>query len=86
MKSRATEGFWQSLERLPVEVRSQAQRAFHLFQEDPFHPSLHFKRIDDEEDVWSVRIGLGYRALSLREDNRVTWFWIGSHAEYNRKV
>ena len=69
-----------------MEVRSRAQRALQLFQEDRFHPSLHFKRIDDEEDVWSAWIGLGYRALSLREDDRVTWFWIGSHAEYNRKV
>jgi hypothetical protein len=59
MKSLATEGFWQALERLPVEVRSQAQRAFRLFQADPFHPSLHFKRIDDEDNVWAVRVGLG---------------------------
>ena len=86
MKSLATEGFWRALERLPVEVRSQAQRAFQLFQADPFHPSLHFKRIDDEDNVWAVRVGLGYRALSLREADRVTWFWIGSHSDYDKKV
>jgi hypothetical protein len=36
--------------------------------------------------VWAVRVGLGYRALSLREADRVTWFWIGSHSEYDKKV
>lgn len=86
MKSLATEGFWQALNRLPAEVRSQAKRAFGLFQADPFHPSLQFKRIDDDDEVWSVRIGFGYRALSFREGDRVTWFWVGSHSEYNRKV
>ncbi|MEX2300202.1 MAG: hypothetical protein WD733_04650 [Bryobacterales bacterium] len=86
MKSLATEGFWRALERLPLDVRRQAQRAYQRFQDDPFHPSLHFKRIDDADNVWSVRIGLGYRAFGLREGEDITWIWIGSHAEYDRRV
>ncbi len=35
------------------------------------------------ENVYSVRIGLGYRALGVLEGSTVTWFWIGSHAEYD---
>jgi hypothetical protein len=33
--------------------------------------------------VYSVRIGIGYRALGLRKDEQIYWFWIGSHAEYD---
>jgi hypothetical protein len=51
MTSLATEGFWRSLERLPPEIRRHAQRAYRLFQADPFHSSLHFKKIDDEDNV-----------------------------------
>jgi len=29
-------------------------------------------------------VTLGYRALGLLEDEEVTWFWIGNHAEYDR--
>ena len=31
-----------------------------------------------------MRITLGYRAVGLLEEGEVTWFWIGSHADYDR--
>jgi hypothetical protein len=33
--------------------------------------------------VYSVRVGIGYRAVGVLEDDVIVWFWIGSHAEYN---
>jgi hypothetical protein len=33
-----------------------------------------------------VRIGLGYRALGVIEGSAIIWFWIGSHADYDRLV
>ncbi len=32
----------------------------------------------------SVRIGIGYRALGVRKGEEIIWFWIGSHADYDR--
>jgi hypothetical protein len=29
-------------------------------------------------------VTLGYRALGLLEDEEITWFWIGRHADYDR--
>jgi hypothetical protein len=29
---------------------------------------------------------LHYRALAVEHENSVVWFWIGSHALYNRLV
>jgi hypothetical protein len=39
--------------------------------------------VSRRQPIYSVRIGIGYRALGLREEDRVFWFWIGSHAEYD---
>jgi hypothetical protein len=36
------------------------------------------------EPIDSVRISRGYRALGLRDGDLVTWFWIGSHTDYDK--
>jgi len=36
--------------------------------------------------VWSVRITLGYRALGIVDGDIITWFWIGSHQDYERQI
>jgi hypothetical protein len=82
--SRTTRAFREAFASLPSDVRRQAQRAYRLFLRDPRHPSLRFKKVDKESDVYSVRIGLGYRALGVMQGSIVVWFWIGSHAECDR--
>ena len=84
MKSETLPSFWDAYERLSKEVQRRARKAFQLWVQNPFHPSLHFKCVNDEENVWSVRITLGYRALGIFEGDTVTWFWIGSHDDYER--
>lgn len=84
MKSRGTPRFWAAYGALPVDVRDAAQKAYAFFREDTRHPSLRFKRVHETEPVYSVRIGIGYRALGLLENDEVVWFWIGSHADYDR--
>ncbi len=34
--------------------------------------------------LWSVRVGIGYRALAADSEDGPLWFWIGTHAEYDR--
>ncbi len=84
MRSRATPRFWAAYRELPVEIRSLAQKAYRLFQENPGHPSLHFKKVHDRDPIYSARVTLGYRAVGLLEDDEITWFWIGTHAGYDR--
>jgi hypothetical protein len=40
--------------------------------------------VHTREPVYSARVGLGYRALAVRDGDVVIWFWIGSHAECDR--
>jgi hypothetical protein len=85
MKSKRTRRFRDLLRSLPKDVRKQAYDAYRLFRQDPYHSSLQFKRISQRKALYSVRIGISYRALGLREeDDLIVWFWIGSHAEYDK--
>jgi hypothetical protein len=84
IQSRTTREFRDAFASLPEDVRRHAQRAYRLFRTDPRHPSLRFKKVIEESNVYSVRIGLGYRALGVMEGSTVVWFWIGSHAECDR--
>lgn len=77
----ASREFWRAFRRLPRDVRTTATRAYRIWEQDAFHPSLHFKKV--RGDVWSVRVGLHYRALGTFHDERIIWVWIGTHAEYD---
>jgi hypothetical protein len=54
--------------------------------ENPAHPSLVFKRVKESQPLYSVRIGLTYRAIGLLKGDTVTWFWIGAHDEYDELI
>ena len=86
MKHRALPRFWQQYGQLPKEVRELADKNFDLLKSDPHHPSLHFKKVDTDRTLWSVRIGLQYRALGVEKPDGILWFWIGSHADYDRII
>jgi hypothetical protein len=75
-------GFWKAFEKLPVRIQNLAREKYALWKRDPFHSSLQFE--ERRNGICVVRIGLSYRALGLREDDTVIWFWIGTHEEYNR--
>jgi hypothetical protein len=50
---------------------------------DPFYPGLQFKQVHSTKPIYSVRIGIGWRAVGIRNGETVVWFWVGSHAEYD---
>ncbi len=84
MKSATLPSFWAAYKSLDEDTRRRARKAFRLWSQNPFHPSLRFKCINREEGVWSLRVTLGCRAVGLLEADTVTWFWIGGHDEYGR--
>ncbi len=89
MKSSALPSFWESYATLDESLRNRARKAYELWLENPFHPSLRFKCINIQEDIWSVRITRGYRAVGVAEkdaagEKAITWFWVGKHDEYEQ--
>ena len=86
MKSRATRRFWDRYRTLPQDVQRRTRKAYRLWSENPVHPGLHFKQVHAARPIYSIRVGLHWRALGERYGDTMTWFWIGSHAEYDRLV
>lgn len=84
MKSQALPSFWDAYHRLDASLRLQVEKAYRLWRENPFHPSLRFKCINREENIWSARVTRGYRVVGVVDGDTTTWFWIGGHDEYKR--
>jgi hypothetical protein len=84
VKSRATPRFWAAYRDLPPEIKDAARKAYQLFRDNAHHPRLQFKKIHQRDPIYSARVTLGYRALGLLEDDEIAWFWIGTHAAYER--
>ncbi|RJP26024.1 MAG: hypothetical protein C4527_16055 [Candidatus Omnitrophota bacterium] len=83
MKSKITRDFRKRFEKMSQSVQEQVKQTYMLWQTDPYHGSFQFKRVSHSQPIYSIRIGIGYRALGLREGDVIYWYWIGSHAEYN---
>jgi hypothetical protein len=67
-------------------VQKQAREAYLTWMRDPWHASLQFKQIHSTKPVFSARIGLNWRAVCIRSDDTVLWFFIGSHAAYDQLI
>ena len=85
MRHFASSRFWQCFEALPPRTQALARRNYALLKGNPLHPSLQFKSVSQGR-YRSVRIGLGYRAIGVPVPDGVQWFWIGTHAEYDRLI
>ena len=81
MKSRAVASFWAGYDRLPGDVRKIANKQYRLWLDNPSHLSIQFKKVGK---YWSARITDDYRTVGVMDGDTVVWFWIGTHAEYDK--
>jgi mRNA-degrading endonuclease RelE of RelBE toxin-antitoxin system len=84
VKSRTTTEFRKLFAGLPKRVQEQTRAAYRQFKEDPVYPSLRFKKVHPELPLYSARISKSYRAVGQLEGDTVIWFWVGSHADYDK--
>ncbi len=92
MKHMTLPRFWQHYRQLPKEVQKLADKEvqkladknFELLKSDPYHASLHFKKVGKNKQLWSVRVGSHYRALGADKPDGILWFWIGTHSAYDK--
>ncbi len=83
MRHFASPSFWNCHRKLSINIQQLADKNFDLLKQNPHYASLHFKRV---RKYWSVRIGLKHRALAYEIAEGLLWFWIGTHAEYDKLV
>ena len=73
--------FWELYDALPAPIQELADKNYKLLKANPRHPSLQLKKVGR---YWSVRVGLKYRAVAVEVEEGLLWFWIGTHAEYDK--
>jgi hypothetical protein len=85
MNSELDEDFIKLFRELPERVQRTARKNYRLWRETPGHPSLEFKPVEAAENHFSIRVGVGWRAVGVlrKADDTIIWFWIGSHSEYD---
>jgi hypothetical protein len=84
MISRTTRRFRELFGALPARVQRQVKQSYRLFRDNPAHPGLHFKQVHADPPTFSARVSISYRAVGVKDDDTITWFWIGSHDDYEK--
>ena len=64
---------------MPLAIQKTALKQYRLWLNDPSHPSLQFKKV---QNFWSCRVTDFYLDLAVVEGDTEVWFWIESHPEY----
>jgi hypothetical protein len=86
MKSETLKAFWDCFDALLPNVQELSRQAFARWYRDPSHPNLHFKRVHPSKPLYSVHVGDRWRDLGYRMEDTMVWFWIGSHADYDKAI
>jgi len=81
--SKVRPSFWRAYHRLAPSVKSRARESWRLFESNPDHPSLRFKKLQARHDLWTVRITDQYRVVGVRTGETIEWIWIGTHNEFD---
>lgn len=78
MNSATLPSFWTAYRTLDEAIKRSARKAYRLWAENPFHPSLRFKCINQEENIWAVRITVGTEQLAYLRETRSHGFGLGT--------
>ena len=68
MKSELNPDFVGLFQQLPERVKRTARKNYKLWQDNPSHPSLEFKEVNQEDQIWSIRVGIGWRAQGKNQE------------------
>ena len=77
MISHITASFRIMFRQLPPEVQQQAREAYTLFRQNPWNPSLRWKRVHPTRPIYSVRVGRGYLPSAYTRRMRWSGFGLG---------
>lgn len=89
-ENRRTRSYRDLYAKLPGTVRQIAEKKFLLFVENSHHPSLRLHKLRPHGpgsrlvNRLSVSVTRNYRALFWVDGQVNVWYWIGTHAEYDR--
>ncbi len=84
MKSELNPDFVGLFQQLPDRVKRTARKNYKLWQDNPSHPSLEFKEVNQEDQIWSISFELKwFFSLQL---NEVTFIELKKCLNFKKKV
>lgn len=84
MRSYLSPSYRKRYEEMPQHIQNLVRKNYDLWSRDPFHNSLEFKKLWNHKPFWSARCGIDYRVVGYMKDGAMYWFFVGTHAEYDR--
>jgi hypothetical protein len=84
-QDRRTKEFCRLLDGLDPLARHRFDLAFRAYRRDPKLVRFELKcRLSDRTPIYGAEAGQNLRALAMRKDDVVYWFWLGTHEDYDR--
>lgn len=74
-----TATFRKLYKKLPGEIQKKADKTLLFLEQNPGHPSLHFKKMEGTEDIYEWRISDNYRGTLKKTDSLAYLRKIGAH-------
>lgn len=85
MKVHILDDFRREFARLPKRIQEKARKSLEQLEENPFHPSLHTKRMRGVKDVWESRVTLSYRVTFSWKGGDIWLRRVGTHDILDRE-
>ena len=79
MKIVFTRSFARDYQRLPERVREQVEKQLDFLMNNPRHPSLNLKILNDPRDIWEGRVSSGYRFTFHIKNDMYVLRKVGTH-------
>ena len=61
MKICRSDSFKEAFKKLDARLKKKVEKALRLFCQNPYHPSLHTKKMQGVNNIWEVRVDIHYR-------------------------
>jgi mRNA-degrading endonuclease RelE of RelBE toxin-antitoxin system len=79
MKLFFTHSFIRDYQALPEPLRKSGDKKLKLFLDNPRHPSLNIKKMQDPREIWEGRITKGYRFTLQMDGETCLLRRLGTH-------
>ena len=79
MKVLTTKPFDQDYEALPKNIQDLVDRKLKIFLQNPRHPSLRVKKMEDPKEIWEASITKAYRFTFQIKKDTYTLRRVGTH-------
>jgi addiction module RelE/StbE family toxin len=79
MRISFTKNFVREYRKLPEEIQKNVDKQLEMLMENPRHPSLNLKKMQDPRGIWECRVTYSYRFTFQIEDDTYILRKVGTH-------